>query len=269
MMTEEAKKLAEKSRYDFSDLVELMRILRAPGGCPWDRAQTHESIRRNLIEETYEVVEAIDNGDRKLMREELGDLLMQVVFHAEMAKEDGEFDIGDVIHDVTAKLVYRHPHIFKDVTADTTDEVLANWEQLKNKEKKRKTPKDRMDAVPPSLPALMRADKVSSVAGKYGFDFPDAADAMQKIDEELAEVKDAGTEDELFEEVGDLLFSTANFARKCGFSAEEALDRAVDKFRKRFLGMNELLEKDGKKLEEVTLPEMDSYWNMAKMDKKR
>lgn len=165
-MNKEAAAFLTKERYDFSDLCTVMKLLRAPGGCPWDREQTHASIRKNLIEETYEVVEAIDNADNVLLREELGDLLLQVVFHARMAEEEGAFDIGDVCDEICRKLIVRHPHIFSDVTASTAGEVLDNWDQIKRATKKQKSTTESMRSVSRALPSLMRAYKLGEKAAK-------------------------------------------------------------------------------------------------------
>ena len=256
--------LREKERYDFNDFVAIMHLLRAPDGCPWDREQTHKSIRNNFIEETYEAIEAIDNEDYSLMREELGDVMMQVVFHAVMAEEEGQFTIHDVLHDVAAKLVHRHPHVFGDVVAKTGAEVLSNWEKIKSAEKARRSATDKMKAVPPALPALMRADKISAVAAKYGFDFENAEQAFGKVREEMTEVEDAKTKDELFEEVGDLLFSISNFARKSGFSSEEAMNRATEKFARRFSQMEELLKTDGLSFDGSSPELLEEYWQKSK-----
>ncbi len=256
--------LLNKKRYDFFDLVEIMRLLRAPDGCPWDREQTHKSIRNNFIEETYEAIEAIDNEDFSLMREELGDVMMQVVFHAVIAEEEGKFTTADVLHDVSAKLVHRHPHVFGDVVAKTGDEVLTNWEKIKSAEKTRLSATDKMKAVPPALPALMRADKLGAVAAKYGFDFPNAADAFGKVREEMTEVENAKTQEELFEEIGDLLFSVSNFARKSGISSEEALDAATKKFAHRFALMEQLMQENGVSFDGASADILEEYWQKSK-----
>ena len=184
-MNKEAAAFLTKTRYDFADLCTIMKLLRAPGGCPWDREQTHRSIRKNLIEETYEVVEAIDNDDNVLLREELGDLMLQVVFHARMAEEEGAFDIGDVCDEICRKLIVRHPHIFSDVTASTSGEVLDNWDKIKRATKKQKSTTESMQSVSRALPSLMRAYKLGEKAAKTGFDFPDAASAADGLREEL------------------------------------------------------------------------------------
>ena len=181
----------KKERYDFNDLVEIMKYLRAPNGCPWDRVQTHESIRSNFIEETYEVIEAIDNKDNELMKEELGDVLLQVVFHSEMSAEEGEFDINDVINGVCRKLVDRHPHVFGDVKADNSEEALRSWDNVKMAKKSQKKQSEAMDSVSKALPSLMRAEKIQKKAAKVGFDWDSVDGALDKITEETDELKEA------------------------------------------------------------------------------
>ena len=203
-----------KESYDVQDLDEIVRILRAPGGCPWDAEQTHQSIRRNFLEEAYEAVEAIDEGNPDHLKEELGDVLLQVLFHARMEQEAGRFDLNDVADGVCKKLIYRHPHVFGDVSVTGTGEVLSNWEELKRKEKGQATNTDALEAVARSLPALWRAEKVQKKAKKAGFDWPHIAGALDKLSEEIGELKAAvagGTNVE--EELGDLLFSAVNAAR--------------------------------------------------------
>ncbi len=265
-MTDKKKALINKERYDFADLCDVMEILRAPGGCPWDMEQDHKSIRENLIEETYEVVEAIDTDDKTLMCEELGDVLMQVVFHAEIEKEQGGFTMEDITTGVCQKLIYRHPHVFADTVADTSDAVLVNWEKLKNAEKHRDTVTDSLRSVPKQYPALLRAQKVGKKAAKVGFDFASAADAAKKITEETAELLSAAEEDR-FEELGDLLFAVVNTARQYGISAEEALAKATDKFISRFAEVEDGVLADGKNMAELSLAELDAYWDAAKMRK--
>lgn len=267
-MTEDAKIIAQKSHYDFDDLLLVMRLLRSPDGCPWDREQTHKSIRGDLIEETYEVVEAIDNDDATLLREELGDLLLQVVFHARIAEEENKFDISHVINDITAKLVHRHPHVFAKTVVEDSADVLRNWEKIKSVEKERKTVAMKMDAVPPALPALMRADKLAKVAAKVGFDFASPEDAFAKIEEELAEVKSVKTREEAFEEIGDLFFAVANYARKMGISSEEAAEAAGKKFACRFAEMEKAMEKDGLSCANLDTETMEKYWCIVKSNKK-
>ena len=262
-MNEKAKELLGKKTYDFADLCRVMEILRGEGGCPWDREQTHESIRKNFIEETYEVVEAIDLRDAHLLCEELGDVLLQVVFHTEMEREAGHFDIGDVTDGIVKKLIYRHPHIFADADAATADAVLENWDALKAKEKHRDTVTASMLAVPRPLPALMRAEKVGKRAAKVGFDFATAADAAKKIAEETEEVLTV-TDATRAEEVGDLLFAAVNVARKCGVDPEQALTAATDKFINRFAAVENAVTADGKTMENLPLAELDAYWDRVK-----
>ncbi len=258
--------LNNKKEYDFDDLCMIMELLRGDGGCPWDMEQTHESIRRDLIEETYEVIEAIDISDPYLLREELGDLLLQVVFHARIEEEQGTFQMSDVITEICAKLIHRHPHIFGDVVARTSEKVLSNWDIIKNEEKQRETVTSRLRSVPPSLPALMKAAKVGKRAAC--FDFPDAQSAFLKIDEErdeIAEVLASGDKEKLEEEIGDLLFSVANFARKCGVDGELALNKATKKFVDRF----EIVEceaiKNNKNVEKMSQKELDELWEAKKI----
>ena len=254
-----------KDSYGVKDLEEIVRILRAPGGCPWDAEQTHESIRRGFLEETYEAVEAIDEGDPEHLREELGDVLLQVVFHARIEQEAGRFDLDAVADGICKKLIYRHPHVFGDVTVSGTGEVLSNWEDLKRKEKGQATCTDALESVARSLPALWRAEKVQKKAKKTGFDWPDVAGALDKLSEELDELKAAvaqGTNVE--EELGDLLFSAVNAARFLKADPEEALNAATDKFIRRFRLMEAQAVRSGRPLEELSLDEMNELWEAAK-----
>ncbi len=224
------REIINKERYSLDDLVEVFAYLRGENGCPWDREQTHESIRANLIEETYEVIEALDNSDASLMREELGDLLLQVVFHAKLEEEVGRFNLDDVIHDVTDKLVRRHPHVFGDVAADDPDGALNAWEAAKNVEKvERRTVKDKMNAVPPALPALMRAQKVVKKAKKDGFDdsklISDGASSLRKLADAI-ENGDA----ESGELLQSALFAMSAYAQNVGCDCEELLSKRVVRF---------------------------------------
>jgi len=225
----------EKPVYDMDDLVRMLRILRAPGGCPWDMAQTHASNRRNFLEEAYEAAEAFDRDDPALMCEELGDMLMQVLFNIHMEEDAGRFTTADVTDHVVRKLLYRHPHVFSNVRADTPDEVLIHWEQLKRAEKGQQTTADALDAVARSLPALWRADKLQSKAAKAGFEFADAAGALQKLDEETRELRDAVEHGgDVEEELGDVLFAAVKVGRFRGIDPENALNRTCEKFIRRF-----------------------------------
>lgn len=257
----------KKEKYDFNDLVEIMKFLRAPNGCPWDRVQTHESIRSNLIEETYEVIEAIDNKDNELMKEELGDVLLQVVFHSEMASEEKAFDIDDVIHDVCHKLVIRHPHVFGDVKAENSAEALDSWNSVKMKTKAQKKQSEAMLSVSRSLPSLMRATKIQQKAAKVGFDWDDVSCALEKVGEEtreLSEAIDSGSEAQRAEELGDLLFSVVNVARFIGVDSEKALYDACDKFTSRFEAMEKLCEERGIDMNTATVSKLDSIWDEVK-----
>ena len=257
--------LLEKPCYGFEDLVEIVKILRGEGGCPWDREQTHKSIRKDIIEETYEVIEAIDNGDPALMREELGDLLWQVVFHAQLEREEGRADMSDIINDICAKLVHRHPHVFGNVVAETSDVVLSNWEQIKTEEKHRDTVTSKLKSVPPALPALMRAQKVGKRAPF--FDFANAEEVLVKLDEEIRELKeavDSGDKQAVSEEFGDVLFTAVSLARKLGVDAEEALTFATEKFISRFSRLEDAVLADGKDVTALSMAELDAVWDKIK-----
>ena len=252
-----------KDSYNVKDLEEIVRILRAPGGCPWDAEQTHQSIRRNFLEEAYEAVEAIDEENPEHLKEELGDVLLQVVFHALMEQETGRFDLDDVADGVCKKLIYRHPHVFGDVSVSGTGEVLSNWEELKRKEKGQATNTDALEAVARSLPALWRAEKVQKKAKKAGFDWPDVSGALDKLSEELEELKAAvaqGTN--VAEELGDLLFSAVNVSRFLKVDCEDALNQATDKFIDRFRKVEE--QTGDRPMTEMTLDQLDQLWERAK-----
>ena len=259
------KEILQKKAYNADDLMVIVEILRAPGGCPWDREQTHESIRNDFIEETYEVIEAIDNGDPALLREELGDVLLQVAMHAQMESEAGRCNFNDIANDICAKMIHRHPHVFGDVQAETSAEVLSNWEQIKSEEKKRESITDKLHAIPRQLPALMRAVKVGKKASVL--DFPNAECVLDKVGEELAEVREAmtlGDAAHLEEEIGDLLLSVASLARLLHVDAEQALGRATDKFIKRFATVESLVEAAGARMDELCDEELDVFWQKAK-----
>jgi tetrapyrrole methylase family protein/MazG family protein len=250
----------------FADLVELMHRLRAPGGCPWDREQSYASLKPFIIEEAYEVVDAIDRDDRAALVEEIGDLLLQSVFLAELGREEETFDIGDAITAIHDKLVRRHPHVFADVKLDTADQVLNNWEQLKKAERSEKK-EGVLSGVPPSLPALLKAARLTEKASRVGFDWEEVSDIFTKIDEEVAELREAvATNDRhhVEEEVGDLLFTLANIARRMEINPEEALQRTNRKFKERFEHIEKALQEQGKSFQETTLAEMDALWDEAK-----
>jgi tetrapyrrole methylase family protein/MazG family protein len=254
-----------KNSYGVKDLEEIVRLLRAPGGCPWDAEQTHESIRRNFLEEAYEVVEAIDEESPAHLQEELGDVLLQVVLHTRMEQEKGGFTLDDVADGICKKLIYRHPHVFGEVTVSGTDQVLANWEELKRKEKGQATHTDALSAVAKSLPALWRAEKVQKKAKKAGFDWPEVSGALDKLSEETEELRQAIREaSNVEEELGDLLFAAVNVARFVHSDPEEALSRATDKFISRFQKVEQAARAQGRQLEEMSLEEMDKLWEQVK-----
>lgn len=255
----------KKDKYTFEDLCLLADLLRREGGCPWDREQTHKSIRKDIIEETYEVIEAIDNGDPALMKEELGDLLWQVVFHAQLEREEGRADMSDIIHDICSKLVHRHPHVFGNVVAETSDVVLSNWEKIKTEEKHRDTVTSKLKSVPPALPALMRAQKVGKRAPF--FDFANADEVFVKLDEEIGELKDAvdsGDKSAVSEEFGDVLFTAVSLARKLGVDAEETLTFATEKFITRFSRLEDAVIAEGKDVTSLSMAELDEIWDKIK-----
>jgi len=257
-----------KDRYDINDLLVIMELLRSPGGCPWDREQDHHSIRANLIEETYEVLDAIDREDTPNLREELGDLLLQIVFHSRMEEEIGSFNFDDVCNDVCQKLVLRHPHVFGDVVADTTDQVLNNWDAIKAETKGQETVADTMNSVPRNLPALMRAYKLQKKAAKVGFDWPDVSGAADKVAEETAEVLEAfrsGKQAAIDDELGDLLFAVVNLSRFVHSEPEEALTRASDKFSRRFAGVERLAAERGIDMASSSLEDLDKLWDEVKL----
>ncbi|HLJ73086.1 MAG TPA: nucleoside triphosphate pyrophosphohydrolase [Thermoanaerobaculia bacterium] len=254
------------ARQSFDELVQLMATLRGPNGCPWDRKQTLDSLKPFIVEESYEVVEAIDNDDRKALVEELGDFLLQAIFAAEIAQEEGSFDIGDVITAIYNKLVRRHPHVFGEVEAKDAEQVLVNWEKLKNEERKAEN-KSVLAGVPQSLPALLKASRLTEKAARVGFDWRRAEDVFAKIDEEVQELRDAidgRNPKHIEEEVGDLLFSIANIARKLEVNAEEALQSANRKFTRRFESMERAVRSEGRNLDQLTLEQMDALWDEAK-----
>jgi len=254
-----------KSRYNFEDLLEIMRILRSEEGCPWDREQTHETIRMNFLEEAYEAAEAIDCKDPDMLCEELGDVLLQVVFHARMEEENGGFTMNDVADGICKKLILRHPHIFGEVKVKDSAEVLRNWDKIKQKEKGQRSQSDAIEAVAKSLPALMRAQKIQAKAAKVGFDWPDVSGAMDKTAEEMCELSSAISDGEGYEEeLGDLLFSCVNIARFLHIDAERALEKSCDKFALRFKKVEEAAEKQGKLLKDMSLSEMDKLWDEVK-----
>lgn len=246
-------------------LVEIVTQLRAPDGCPWDREQTHQSIRNLLLEECYEVIEAIDEDNDTMLREELGDVLLHIVFHAQLASERGAFSLDDVTTAICDKLIRRHPHVFGDEKCSDSSEVLQQWEELKKQEKADR--KSRLDGIPPILPALMEAREMQKKAAKAGFDWDDPTGVLHKTCEELCELETAlesGDPTHIKEEIGDLLFSLVNLARHLKVDAEEACRLTNRKFSRRFRHIETALEKDGKTMEETPIDELESYWQNAK-----
>ena len=251
-----------KESYDLRDFVALVSYLRSLNGCPWDQVQTHESIRRNFLEETYEACEAIDAGDLVHMREELGDVLMQVLFHTDIEREAGHFDIDDVADAACKKLVYRHPHVFRRDDPDTPD-----WDTMKQRERAQTTTAEAMDSVARSLPALWRCDKIQAKAAKTGFEWPDVHAALDKVDEETRELRAAvasGDTEAIGDELGDLLFAAVKVARFAGIDPEQAAHAACEKFIRRFSAMETAAANDGTALEQCTLAQMLTLWQQAK-----
>ena len=249
-------------RYDLDDLRRIMTLLRSPEGCPWDREQTHQSIRRDMLEEAYEVAEAIDNHDPIGLKEELGDVLFQVVFHARMAEEQGQFTFDDVVDGVAQKMVYRHPHVFGTAHADSTDQALTTWDAQKQEEKGQKTVGDALDGVARSLPALMRAEKIQKKAQKAGFDWDNIDPVLDKISEETAELRTAIREQSnVEEELGDLLFAVVKAGRFLGLDSELVLHAACEKFIRRFRRVEALADRP---MTEMDISELEGLWKQAK-----
>lgn len=256
-----------KDRYNIYDLVSIVTALRAPDGCPWDREQTHQSIKKNFIEETYEVIEAINQNSVAGLKEELGDVLLQVALHCEMERELGNFDFDDVANDIVQKLVIRHPHVFGEVVANNTSEALDSWDAVKQKTKGIKTQAESMAKVPRELPALMRAQKVQHKAAKVGFDWDSVDGALDKLYEEINELKMAmahNNQTEIEDEFGDLLFSCVNVSRFIGVDSEEALTSATDKFLSRFTEVEKMARESGLDMKNASINELDKLWDKAK-----
>lgn len=256
-----------RERYSCEDLLKIVSVLRAPGGCPWDAEQTHESIRKDFIEETYEVIEAINKKNPDMLREELGDVLLQVVFHTLIETEKGTFTFDDVTDEICKKLIIRHPHVFGDVEVSSTSEVLTNWDAIKMDTKNQKTVTDTMMSVPREFPALMRAAKIQKKASKVGYDWDSAALALEKVKEEAVETEKAlnsNNKEDIMEEIGDLLFAAVNVARKSDIDPEEALTVATDKFVKRFSYAENAAWQKGIDLKEADDKTKDILWNEAK-----
>jgi MazG family protein len=243
-------------------LKQIVQRLRSPDGCPWDREQTHESLKPHVIEECYELIDAIDEKDDPGMQEELGDLLLQVVLHAQMASEEGRFDFDSIAEVISEKLIRRHPHVFGDTKLATSDAVLKQWDAIKRREKTDRA--SALDGVPRGLPALAKAQKIQSKAARVGFDWADAQGALLKVNEEIKELQQADTSEKRAEELGDLLFSVVNFARKSKLDAEDLLQAATRKFSERFRKMEALAKSRGLDFSSLTLSEMDELWDEVK-----
>lgn len=262
-----AEEFVLKDKYNMDDLVAIIKVLRAPGGCPWDREQTHESIKKNFIEETYEVVEAINKQSTDMLREELGDVLLQIVLHSEMESENGNFTFDDVVNDIVQKLVVRHPHVFGEVVANNTAEALNSWDAVKLKTKGQKNQTESMLSVPRELPALMRAQKIQHKAAKIGFDWDNVGGAVDKLYEEIDELKTAmeqGKRLDIEDEFGDVLFSCVNIARFIDVDSEEALTASTDKFMSRFSLVEQMASEQGIDMKSSSIEELDRLWDKAK-----
>lgn len=253
-------------------LLDIMRRLRGPDGCPWDREQTLDSLKSNLIEETYEVIDAMESGDRSELKEELGDLLLQVVFQAQICEEEGAFNFDDVAGAIADKLVRRHPHVFGDVQADTPDQVIRNWEKIKKTEKGGETPRSLVEGIPRHLPALSKAYLVQKRVAKVGFEWDEIGDVVAKLEEELAEVKEAMQQQDtaaIREELGDLIFSTVNLSRYLGHESEELLNENITKFMRRFQGVETQLHTEGREIEACSLDELEAVWQTVKKEEQK
>lgn len=256
-----------KDFYNIDDLIEIVKLLRSPEGCPWDIEQTHNSIRMDFIEEVYEAVEAIDNDDSELLREELGDVLLQVVFHTQIEREKNNFDFDSVCDEICKKMITRHPHVFGEVKVSDTGEVLDNWETIKQKTKGQTTYSETLESVAVSLPALIRAQKVGKRAAKAGMDFPNAKDAIKNIHNELDELSEAIASNDMkciSDELGDVLFSCVNAARKLGLNSEECLTAAINKFIIRFSTVEKITRIEGHTMDDYTTEQLDEIWNSIK-----
>ena len=256
---------------EFNRLVEIMRRLRGPGGCPWDAEQTHESLNRYLLEEAYEVMEAIDAGSPKMLKEELGDLMLQPVFHAAIAEEHKEFTITDVLVAINAKLVRRHPHVFGDMIIKNSSAQVENWEKIKKAEKGAER-KSALSGIPPHLPALLRAQKLTEKAARVGFDWEHVDQVFAKVLEELHEFEEtmaAGDQERMEAELGDLLFAIVNLGRFLAITPDEALRKTISRFTTRFEHVEDSLHRQGRQMTDATLAEMDLLWEEAKREEQK
>ena len=246
----------------FASFTDIIARLRAPDGCPWDREQTHQSLRVNLLSEAYEVLEALDGGDNAELCEELGDLLLQIVLHAQIARDEGAFDISDVIRGIATKIIGRHPHVFGDAEANSSKEVMVNWEALKKKEKPHR--ESMLEGVPKAMPALAYAYEIQRRVARVGFDWEDVDGVVDKLAEEVREIREARNGEELADEYGDLLFTLANIIRRDGIDPETALREANEKFYTRFAYMEKLCRERGKDIGKMSFREQNALWEEAK-----
>ncbi len=256
-----------KEKYNVDDLRLIMKELRSEHGCPWDREQDHKSIRMDVLEEAYEVAEAIDSDNSELLKEELGDLMLQVVFHSEIESEKGIFDMDDVADGICKKLIYRHPHVFGDVKVNGSADVLKNWDALKSRSKNEEKASDRLRSVPKLLPALMRGEKVGKRAANVGFDFTSTEEVIDRLKSEISELEEAvksKSDIKIEEELGDILFSCTNLSRFLKKDSEKALTFAINKFIIRFSSVEALIEEDGKTFSDLSQEQLDEYWEKAK-----
>lgn len=252
---------------EINRLIEIVKKLRSPEGCPWDREQTHKSILNCFLDEVYEFFEAVEQSDTEHMKEELGDLFLQIVLHAQIASEDNKFDINDVAKEISDKLIRRHPHVFGTVEVSSSEEVLVNWEKIKKGEKGKENRKYLVDGIPNALPALFRAEKVQRRVAKVGFDWDDSQAALDKVDEEIHEFREAvlsGNDQHAFEELGDIIFALVNVARHHNISAEDAVRNTTNKFVRRFKFIEDKFKELGMDINNSTLEEMDRYWEESK-----
>ena len=255
-----------KDMGQFQTLVDIVERLRAPGGCPWDREQTHESLKRNLVEEAYETMEAIDEGSPQLLAEELGDLLVQVAFHSDIAREAGEFEVSDVLTHINRKLVRRHPHVFSDTSVQDAREVERNWERIKAEEREAKGERQSVvDGLPRDLPALAYAQLIQDRAARSGFEWDEISGVLDKVSEEVEELRAAETPEERVHELGDLLFAMVNLARWLNIQAEDALRQGNRRFHWRYTKMEELASQRGQEFTQLSLDEKEELWQEAKV----
>ena len=269
--TEDIDKITEKSSYDIQDLVQIMKILRSENGCSWDKEQTHKSLKQSILEEAYEAVDAAEQDDMEGLKEELGDLLMLIVFNSQIAAENQNFNFKDICDGICKKMVLRHPHVFTNLKVSGTEEILQNWDRIKRQEKKQTSYTDTLLAVPKALPALLKAEKVQRRAKKAGFDWDEVNGALDKVLEEAnevaVEVKNGNTQNASME-LGDLLFAIVNLSRFINTNPEEALNNATTKFINRFAKVEELAKQKGIVMPEASLEELDLLWDEVKRNEK-